>query len=285
MRGSAQNVVVAVVAIGEEELYRLTLPLVQRWCYLHGHILEVIGEASPYTSPFWAKFKAYDFYEKHNADCVIMMDADILIKPGSPTPADRRSRHGVHAFDSMSLPYMRQFVSKQQERYRNLLLEATGQTIPITEHYLNGGVCVVWKDSADFLAPPPYESPVSTGLEGAFDDQNLMNARSAGRFIPLPRAFNWGHPHKEENFRRMKDGDVYFLHLNCPGNKLEIAKEILEWPCFRNEKKHWWVRNQTSAEIVNALITANAKIKVKSLELVKQAKKRLISFKKKLIAR
>jgi hypothetical protein len=177
---------------------------------------------------------------------------------------------------------MQQFVSKQQESYRNLILEATGQTIPITEHYLNGGVCVIWKDAADFLAPPPYESPVSTGPEGAFDDQNLMNARSNGRFFPLPRAFNWGHPHKEESFRRMKDGDVYFLHLNCPGKKLEIAKEILEWPCFRDEKKHWWVQNRASAKIANSLKSVNAKIKVKSVEFVKHAKNRFISIKTKL---
>jgi len=267
------KIVVAVVAIGEDELYQLTLPFLQRWCRLHGHILEIIRESSPYTSPFWAKFKAYDFFQKHNADCVIMMDADIFIKPGSPTPADRRPRHGVHAFDSMSLPHMRDFVTKQQDRYHKLTLELTGQEIPITEHYINGGVCVVWKDAADFLAPPPYESPVSTGPQGAFDDQNLMNARTAERFCPLSRSFNWGHPHLEENFRRMKDADVYFLHLNCPGDKMEIAQRILSWPCFAKSQYHWWTRNRLTACIVTKFNAALLSLRRKFFGLRQSAKK------------
>jgi len=242
MSRRVKRVVVAVVAVGEQELYSLTIPTIREWCRLHGHILETIQDAAPYSSPFWAKFKAFDLFAKHDADCVIMMDADILIKPGSPTPLRLRPHSGVHAFDSMSLPVMRDFVRKQQARYAELVRVKTGQVLPMPDHYLNGGVCVVWKDAADFLAPPPFESLVSTGFDGAFDDQNLMNARAAARFHPLPRSFNWGHPHFVENLQRMKDPDVYFVHLNCPGDKVKVAKEILAWPCFRLGRAKWWLR-------------------------------------------
>jgi len=244
------KVVVAVVAIGHDELYKITLPTIAKWCQLHGYLLEIISTCEPYSSPFWAKFKAYDFFEKHAADCVIMLDADILIKPGSPSPADRFPKSGIHAFDSMSLPKMREFVKKQQERFQSQTFNVTGHKIPITTHYINGGVCVVWKEASDFLSPPLYESPVSTGPQGAFDDQNLMNARTAGRFFSLPRSFNWGHPHIEENFRRMKDADVYFLHLNCPEDKVAIAKQITSWPCFSEWSNHWWVWNSQTASVV-----------------------------------
>lgn len=271
------NIVVAIVAIGNENLYKLTIPTIQNWCRLHGYILEIISDSAPYSSPFWAKFKAYDFFENHRADCVIMLDADILIKPGSPSPANLIPPKGIHAFDSISLPYMRDFVKKQQERYRKLTLEVIGHEIPITEHYINGGVCVVWKDAADFLAPPPYESPVSTGPQGAFDDQNLMNARTVGRFCPLPRSFNWGHPHLEENFQRMKGADVYFLHLNCPGDKMEIAQRILSWPCFAKSQYHWWTRNRIAACIVTKVNAALLSLRRKFFGL-RQSAMKIVKF-------
>jgi lipopolysaccharide biosynthesis glycosyltransferase len=229
------KVVVAVVAIGHNELYKITLPTIEKWCKLHGYFLEIISSCEPYSSPFWAKFKAYDFFEKHDADCVIMMDADILIKPGSPSPLWRNPKRGVHASNSLTGNYGMRFVSdQQQDRYIKIYQEATGILLPKTDFYINGGVCVVWKDAKDFLAPPLHESLVLTGKDGAYDDQNLMNARCFGRYTELPQSFNCEHPNIPEKLNRMKDPDIWFLHLNTPGDKLPIAKEIIQWPCFIN---------------------------------------------------
>jgi hypothetical protein len=242
------KVVVAVVAIGHNELYEITLPTIEKWCKLHGYLLEIISSCEPYSSPFWAKFKAYDFFDKHNADCVIMMDADILIKPGSPSPVWLRPRKGVHAANTTRNCYgMIEVGAQQQERYIKMYKEKTGIQLHKTEYYINGGVCVVWKDAKDFLAPPIHESLVSTGGNGAYDDQNLMNARCFGRYTELPSNFNFEQPQIPENFARMKDCDIWFLHINMPGDKLPMAKRLKSLPCFTHGEKNVWLNFFPSA--------------------------------------
>jgi hypothetical protein len=235
------KVVVAVVAIGHDELYKITLPTIEKWCQLHGYLLEIISSSEPYSSPFWAKFKAYDFFEKHNADCVLMLDADILIKPGSPSPVWLKPRRGVHAANTTRNCYgMIEVGAKQQDRYIKLYKEKTGIQLNKTDYYINGGVCVVWKDAKDFLAPPLHESLVLTGVNGAYEDQNLMNARCFGRYTELPSNFNFEQPQIPANLKRMRDCDIWFLHLNMPGDKLAMAKQLIEWPCFSKSKNHIW---------------------------------------------
>jgi lipopolysaccharide biosynthesis glycosyltransferase len=242
------KVVVAVVAIGHDELYKITLPTIEKWCQLHGYLLEIISTCEPYSSPFWAKFKAYDFFEKHNANCVLMLDADILIKPGSPSPVDLKPRTGVYAANSITINRGMAKVSRdQQERFIDLYHKATGILLPSTDFYINGGVCVVWRDAKDFLAPPLHESLVMTGADGAYDDQNLMNARCFGRYTELPSAYNFEHPYIPDNLRRMKDCDIWFLHLNAPGDKLPFAREIMSWPCFAKAEKQWWLKYRLTA--------------------------------------
>lgn len=246
------KVVVAVVAIGHDELYKITLPTIENWCKLHGYLLEIISTCEPYSSPFWAKFKAYDFFEKHNADCVLMLDADILIKPGSPSPVWLKPRRGVHAANTIRNSYgMMEMGIKQQERYINLYKEKTGIQLNKTEYYINGGVCVVWKDAKDFLAPPLHESLVLTGPDGAYDDQNLMNARCFGRYTELPSSFNFEQPQIPANLIRMKDCDIWFLHLNMPGDKLPMAQQLINWPCFSKSKNHIWLNYLPTATAWN----------------------------------
>ncbi len=227
------RVVVAVVAIGRNDLHRFTLPTIQAFAERHGYALEIISDAYPHSSPYWAKFKAGEFFESHAADCVLLMDADVMVKPGSPSPVDLAPQSGVWAFDSMSLPYMADRAREQQARYRKLWLEQTGETLPETPHYINSGVCVVWKDARDFLSPPEHESAVSVSkADPAFDDQNLMNARTAGRFHPLPRAWNFGHVSRGSNLDEAKKEGVHFIHLNGCGNKVVTAAQVKAWPCF-----------------------------------------------------
>lgn len=256
------KVVVAVVAIGHDELYKITLPTIEKWCQLHGYLLEIISTCEPYSSPFWAKFKAYDFFEKHNADCVLMLDADILIKQGSPSPVDLKPQKGVHAVNSIaSNRGMANVGREQQSRYIDLYHKATGILLPTTDFYINGGVCVVWKDAADFLAPPLNESLVLTGPNGAYDDQNLMNARCFGRFNELPRAFNFEHPHYHNNFNRMKKCDIFFIHLNSPNSKVFWARKITTWPCFLNSDKKWWLKNKIISKIFTTVCCKTEKYK------------------------
>jgi hypothetical protein len=244
------KVVVAVVAVGNDQLYQITIPTIENWCKLHKYRFERISTVIPYSSPYWAKFKAYDFFEKHGADCVVLLDADILIKPGSPSPVCLKPQKGVHAANSLAWCYgMREQASEQQDRFIEVYKRATGVEVPKTDFYINGGVCVVWKDARDFLAPPLHESLVSTGPNGAFDDQNLMNARCYGRYTQLPLAFNCEQPQIPANLERMKNCDIWFVHLNTPGDKVGVAKEILRWSCFSKASARWWLRCRPTASV------------------------------------
>lgn len=237
-----ENIVVATVSVPPDPVFEYTRPWMELFCREHGYVFEVITERGPHRSAHWTKFEAGRFFEKHNARAVLLLDSDILIKPGSPSPVDLEPKSGVWAFNSMSLPYMVECAKTQMEIFQRTA-RAERQDIPPCPHYMNSGVVLVWRDAKDFFAPIPFESPVSIarGLP-RFDDQNMMNHRARGRFHELPRAWNFGHPDRTGNMERMESRDIFFLHLNGAGDKVRTVRQMLEWECFKTSTNT--VRNE-----------------------------------------
>jgi hypothetical protein len=235
-------IVVATVSVPPDPVFAHTRPWMERFCREHGYVFEVIDERGPHRSAHWTKFEAGRFFEQYNARAVLLLDSDILIKPGSPSPADLEPKSGVWAFDSMELPYMVPCAQEQMELFEKTAREEM-QSIPPCPHYMNSGVVLVWSDAEDFFAPLPFESPVSTMRNlPRFDDQNMMNHRARGRFHAMPRAWNFGHPRRTGNIDRMKMRDIFFLHLNGAEDKVRTVEEMLKWECFKTSTNT--VRNE-----------------------------------------
>ena len=236
-------VVVVTVSVGHDPVFEYTRPWMENFCNEHGYVFEVITEKGPHRSAHWTKFEAGRYFDAHDARAVLLLDSDILIKPNSPSPAELQPQSGVWAFNSMNLPYMVDCAERQMERFAQVAMRE-GQAIPTCPHYINSGVVLVWRDSKDFFAPLPFESPVSTARGNPlFDDQNMMNHRARGRYHELPRAFNFGHPARAGNMEAMReDRSIFFLHLNGADDKVRTVEEMLKWECFKTSTNT--VRNE-----------------------------------------
>jgi len=216
-----------------EALHLITGPLMRAYAAAHGYDFEVMRSPAQrngfWPSPSWWKLETINRFSKY--EWVIFADNDLLIKVGAPDILNGIPEGKFASINSLTIPYMANPQGGAIKSYRAWLKAVTGRICRKKLPFMiNGGGWACHRNAQQVL-----ECLKPVELDG-YVEQHQLNFnlyQEPDLYFELPRCWNFGHLHRSENYDAAQDNRLaHWVHLNGAEDKLAMARDILQWPCF-----------------------------------------------------